>query len=255
MDLSSSLRYPLNDEDAKKKILIGGACFFPGIVLLAIPMVFLGGYGISALRKVIKGEESELPEWELMSDHFRFGIHALIITLAYYVLPVLVTVLSVGGAVFQIIAGHTNIEGQTSIGLGFMLGSLVSGALCLIAAFLLPMAIMTYATSDDMGAGLAVGSILDKIKGNLKPYLVLVVANIVISFICWLPQGILSNLPIVGILGLFVGGLFATYGMLVLAHLNGTFYREHFGTHVGSNIHTTEGTGLEKERWTKKEEG
>lgn len=254
LDLSSSLRYPLNDEDAKKKILIGGACFFPGIVLLAIPMVFLWGYGISALRKVIRGEENELPDWELMSDHFRFGLHTLLISLGYYLIPTLVTVVSVGGAAFQLLAGHTDVDGQSSVGVFFVLGATVSSILCLMAAFLLPMAIMTYATSDDLGAGFHVGAILDKIKSNLKAYVLLVVVNLVISFICWFPQSFLSNLPVIGILGLFAGGLLATYGMLVMAHLNGTWYREHFGSHVGAHIHTTEGTGLEKDRWQKSDD-
>lgn len=250
LDISSSLRYPLNDEDGKKKILIGGACFFPGIVLLAIPMVFLWGYGISALRKVIKGEEDELPEWELMSDHFRFGIHTLIITLGYYLVPLLVTIFSIGGSIFHLMAGHTE-EGQASVGLWFWLGSLISGALCLAVAFLLPMAIMTYATTDDMSTGFAFVEIIDKIKANLNDYVQLCVANIVIFLVINFPQSILSNMPLLGILGLFVGGLLWTYGMLVVAHLNGTFYREHFGGHVDSHIHTTDGTGLEKERWKK----
>ncbi len=254
LDLSSSLRYPLNDEDAKKKILIGGACFFPGICLLAIPLIFLWGYGISAMRKVIRGEENELPEWELMADHFRFGLHALLISLGYYAIPIIVTIVSVGGSIFTLMSGQTD-EGQHTIGIWFWLGSLLSGALSLAVAFILPMAIMTYAANDDMGAGFALGNIWEKIQANLKPYVLLVLANLVITFVVNLPQSILSNLPIIGILGLFVGGLLSTYGMLVLAHLNGTFYREHFGSHVNAHIHTTEGTGLEKERWQKPEEG
>lgn len=250
LDLATSFRYPLNDPDAKKKLALGGACFFPGILLLAIPFVVLGGYGISAMRKVIKGEEDELPEWELMADHFRFGLMALLIFLGYYAVPFLVTVFTIGGSLISLL-GTRAADGSTSVGIWFILGTILAGLIGLAIYFILPMAILNYATTDELGSGFAVGNIIEKITSNLQPYVVVVLVNLAIGTVCSIPLNILSNLPLIGILGLFFGGVLCTYGMLVQAHVTGTFYRETFGSHVGASTNTTEGTGLEAERWKK----
>src|SRR5947209_4180909 len=75
LDLGQGFRFFFEDPDWVKKILIGGV--FMLLSTFIVGAVFVAGYGVHLLRRVVRGEPRPLPEWEELGRFFGDGLRAL----------------------------------------------------------------------------------------------------------------------------------------------------------------------------------
>ncbi|MEW6280560.1 MAG: DUF4013 domain-containing protein [Candidatus Eremiobacterota bacterium] len=247
MDFQESLQYPLKDPGGKKKLLISGLFFMPG-GLLIVPFLLPVGFALAALRRVIKGEEDKLPEWEYFADYFKWGLMCAVITFVYGLVPGTLAGLSIVpmlGAMFGRSAG----EGAT-LGLVGVLGIILTILAALLVNFVLPMALTRYATTENLGSAFAIGEIFGQIRAVMGSYVKFVLLCIGLMIVTHILVGLFNLIPL---LGVYPTGVLLTYSWLVLAHYLGRVYRQHFGSEVSTSIHSTEGVGMNPDRWNQAE--
>ena len=74
LDLGQGFRFFFEDPDWVKKILIGGV--FMLLSSLIVGAIFVAGYGVHVVRRVVRGEPRPLPEWEDLGVFFGDGLRA-----------------------------------------------------------------------------------------------------------------------------------------------------------------------------------
>ncbi|MCL7412434.1 MAG: DUF4013 domain-containing protein [ANME-2 cluster archaeon] len=208
MDIVETVKFPGNDVEWIKKILIGG-------LLMLIPIVnFIAlGYYIKTLRGSID-DESALPEWEDWGDLFIKGLVVVIVVFIYMLIPLAILFFSIGSAAISSIASGD--VAPASIG-AIIAGSLISMVLVFIACLLLPMAFSMYAKEDSIGAAFRLGELLSRIRSIIGEYIialiVLLALMVIVSFI--------SMVPFIG----WVVMIFANFYVgLVAAYMLGNVY-------------------------------
>lgn len=208
MDIVETVKFPGNDNEWIKKILIGG-------LLMLIPIInFIAlGYYIKTLRRGIDGE-SALPEWDDWGDLFIKGLIVVIVVFIYMLIPLAVLFLSIGGAAISSVTSGDITPASIGAIIG---GSLIFLLLLLIVFLLLPMALSMYAKEDSIGAALRLGEILSRIRSIIGEYIialiVLLALMLIVSFI--------SLVPFIG----WVVVIFAEFYVgLVAAHMFGNIY-------------------------------
>ncbi len=75
----SLFRFPFQGPDWQTRFLIGSALLFAGWFIPLLPALFVFGYAVEVMRRVIAGEEPHLPPWQdwgrLLVDGLRaFGV-------------------------------------------------------------------------------------------------------------------------------------------------------------------------------------
>ncbi len=196
MDIMEEVKFPAKDSEWIVKVLIGG-------ILGIMPIVNFISYGYSV--KVMKGAiggNPGMPKWDDWGDLFVKGLMVFIIELIYMIIPVLIIVISVGGALMALFTGNFNAFAVAMA--GAMGGVLIGLILALIAAFLLPMALAMYVKEDSIGAAFRVGELLSRIKSVIGDYIVVYIVVIVMGIIL----GILNIIPILGFLLLIFGSFY-----------------------------------------------
>jgi hypothetical protein len=185
-------------------ILIGGVLTLFSFLL--VPLLPLYGYLMNVLRSGMDHGE-EPPVFEDWSDLFVEGAKVFAISLAYFLVPLVILAVTVGGAVISIIAGNAGAGTALGALAGFGLAAVVS----LVFYYVLPAALANFARSGDIGSAFA----LDELRPVLvsgsyaKDWLlalgIIVVAGIVAS--------LLSVVPLIGA----VAGVFVTFYAIVAA--------------------------------------
>lgn len=142
VDFETAFKRPFTDI---KKLVIG-------IVLQVIPIVNLLalGYQLNCARTAMS-KDFKLPEWEDWGKLFVKGLLAMVITVIYLLPALIVLIASVGMAFFTALGARgSNIIAiaMGSIGIGALLGFL----LMLLAAYVLPAAILSYVRDDNVGS-------------------------------------------------------------------------------------------------------
>lgn len=143
-DWQELLRYPLADDRWIIKIVIGGL-----ITLVPVLNLALLGYAVACIELGVHGRR-QLPEWESWRDYISDALSAVLIILAYLLVPIVLTV----------ILSHIPL-------IGFLLGAV----LIIMAGSLAPMAIAAYTMRRDISEAFSLGDILHQIKNNLEAYL------------------------------------------------------------------------------------
>ncbi len=208
MDIVETVKFPANDVEWIKKILIGG-------LLMLIPIVnFITlGYYIKTMRGGIDGNSS-LPEWDDWGNLFVKGLLVVIVVFIYMLIPLAVMFLSIGGAAISSIA--SNDMSPASIGT-IIGGSLVSVVLMFIVCLLLPMALSIYAKEDSIVAAFKIGETLSRIKSVIGEYIIAILLLYALMFIV----SFISMIPFIG----WVVMIFANfYVALVAANMFGKVY-------------------------------
>ncbi|MHB9033622.1 MAG: DUF4013 domain-containing protein [Anaerolineae bacterium] len=223
MDVTRSFKYVFEDKDWIKKVLIGG-------VLNIIPLVgqvFMMGYGLRQLKKMIEGQELPLPEWNDWGGDLQRGIMVLIGYLGYAV-PIII--LSIFSSIFTAAAA-----GSVNRGNGAGIWVLCTGIITLLEvvygialAIWAPAALLNYVKEGKLAAFFKFTDILAIIKTNTKEYITLVTMYIVATIVAGIVGGILCG----------IGTLFTTFiATLVLMHLLGQYYNIIWG--AGTPFSTT----------------
>ena len=208
MDIVETVKFPANDVEWIKKILIGG-------LLMLIPIVnFITlGYYIKTMRGGIDGNSS-LPEWDDWGNLFVKGLLVVIVVFIYMLIPLAVMFLSIGGAAISSIASDDVSPASICTIIG---GSLVSVVLMFIVFLLLPMALSIYAKEDSIVAAFGIGEIISRIKSVIGEYIIAILVLYALMFIV----SFISMIPFIG----WVVMIFANfYVALVAANMFGKVY-------------------------------
>jgi hypothetical protein len=202
--LEQAINYPRNSEDALRTIIIGGVLTLLGF--LVVPLFFVYGYLIDVLRTGM--DRSEEPpafdDWEsLLVD----GVKMFAITFVYFLIPLAIFAVTVGGALISILSGNAGAGTVLGALAGFTIASLVS----LVFYYVVPAALANFARSGEIASAFAFGELRPVLfsgsyaKGWLLALGVIIVAGVVTS--------LLNVVPLLG----FVVGVFVTFYALVAA--------------------------------------
>jgi len=182
VDFGRILRYPTDDPDWIKKVLIGGAFALLSSMLIGIPFVL--GYFSRTLRGVVEGA-SRLPEWDDLGGIFNDGLRLTVVYLAYALgMALVVTVPVLAIAIPLGMLGERGADAAGAIaGLGFVVVYGLVMLLSLALAVYLPAALTRAALRGTIGDGFAVREVLGFIRANLGNYLLALVIFLLASFV------------------------------------------------------------------------
>ena len=192
--------------EAIKKPFSDLKTFAIGTVLGAIPLVSLliPGYALKTAEDVM-GKKNKLREWKFedLGEYAIKLVMYLIISIAYMIIPLLILGAGIGGAVITALV--SNASNPAGVGQAILTGMLAGAPviilgllLMLIAAILLPMAIMKWLKSGSIKSAIGLGSV---VKNALTAdYIVSLIVIFVYAIILMIPLAILSFIPLVGLL-------------------------------------------------------
>jgi len=216
--LSDALYYPTRSDDALMTILIGGVLTM--LSFLLIPVFFVFGYFLRVLDRTVEGVE-EPPKFDDWGDLFKNGLLAFVVTVVYYLIPVLA---------FAVLGGLGALTGSGDLAAaGGLIAVLVSGVLFVALTYVYPAAITNFAQSGSLGDAFAFGEISDVVLSG--DYFMAWLLGFVIFVGGFVVVGILSIIPILGT----IVGLFVNFYIQVAAYrVFGTAFRQATGGAAGT---------------------
>ena len=196
MDIVENIKYPTNDNEWIKKILIGG-------ILLLIPILnfVCTGYYLKVIKGSIEGRNN-MPEWDDWGDLFIKGISVLIISLAYSIIPIIlisiiILIVSSSGLLF---AGIFESASMGVVTLLFILiGSLIGFITLFIVNLMFPMSLAMFANEWSFGDAFKIREIISRIKSVFVEYVI----AIIVIYILLLLVFIVAWIPFIGWAALF----------------------------------------------------
>lgn len=178
------IRYPMENEDWVKTILIGGILIF--LSFLIIPMFLVYGYLLRAIRGSLD-EASEPPVFEDWGELFIEGLKAWVIGLIYMLIPLIVMFVTVGTAV---LAFATGTESGAAAGFGSLFfGFGITVILALVFGYVGVAGIVNFAKEERFGAAFDFDTLKQVIfhREYAIAFLVAVVVFIVASLVNAIP--------------------------------------------------------------------
>ena len=163
MNIERSIRYVLDDEQWIVKILIGA-------VISVVPIINLAamGYVVRAVKNIIDGQETPLPEWSDFGEHFVKGLLVFVAALIYLV-PIWIL-----ACPMALISNASGYDDATRSGLAIIGGCLgfLASLYAILVDVVLPAAITKYALADEFAVFFRFGEIFGYIGKNLGNYLI-----------------------------------------------------------------------------------
>ena len=210
--IQEAIDYPRNGDDAVTTLLIGGVLGL--LSVLVVPIFLLFGFSVRVLRSVEDGEETT-PTFDEWGELFVDGLKAFAIVLVYSIVPMIVLGVTVGGTIAAAVAGDVRPGAIAGAFLGFALG----GVLWLLAFYVIPAALASFASEGRMGAAFDTAVLRrvlldgDYATAWLVAFVLFVVAGVVV--------GVLQALPPLG----FVAAAFVNFYVgLSAAYLYGNAF-------------------------------
>jgi len=190
LDLGQGFRFFFEDPDWVKKILIGGV--FMLLSTFIVGAVFVAGYGVHLLRRVVRGEPRPLPEWEELGRFFGDGLRALGLYLVHLVGVGLVP--AAFGCLIALMGGgmagvFPSSRGASSDAAGGLLALAIMGLyavtflLMLLLALYFPAAFTRFVVLDRFGAGFEVAQNIEFIRRNLGRYALAIVVYLLANLV------------------------------------------------------------------------
>ncbi len=199
MDIGRAFNYPRNDPGWVTKMLILG-------LVSIVPILNLAGFGymIEGLRRVARGDEASLPEWDNFGGYFMDGLR-IGVTYLVYALPLLLVV--------AVVVGMAIASGEDGGAMGLV--SLLANLFQIFWQFLMwvvwPALVLQVAFREGWTVGFDFAAMMGSVTRNVGAYVMVLVMTIAF--------GILGSL---GILACGVGILLtAPYAQMCTAHLFG----------------------------------
>jgi len=190
-DWQDLLSYPLGDDRWVLKMIIGGL-----VILVPIVNLALLGYAIACMEMGMKGSR-KLPEWEAWRDYIGDALSALIILMAYLLIPVILTV----------VLSHIPL-------IGMVLGAVT----IIMAGALVPMALAAFTLRRNISDAFSLDDILKQINNGLDAYLS---GYVLFILICCLGLTFIIALPYLACLW----SLIVFYAAVVFSYLIGCLAR------------------------------
>jgi hypothetical protein len=222
MDVGSAFTFMFDDAEWVKKIAIGGGIMLAGFILSPIivgVLLFLpiNGYMLETLKSVRDGRPLPLPEWSDFGALFSKGLMVFVIGLVYN-LPVIL-VMCPFFAISLVAPALDPDTGASLAAISSICMICVLPVVALVAAALLPAALIRYAEYETFGSAFQFGEIFRFISGNIGDYIIVILLTMVAQFVAQF-----------GVILCFVGILFtAFWSVLVTANLLGQLARKASG--------------------------
>lgn len=151
--------------EAIKRPILDTTSLLYGVVLgilgvLVIPALIIDGFVLGVAKNAASGSPG-LPQWGEWVDLLVKGILFWIISFLYMLIPIVLFSLGAGSMLMSLLMGDTAAvaAGMGTGGIMITIGSL----LMLIAALLLPIALVKYAVEGSFGAAFKIGDIIKKV--------------------------------------------------------------------------------------------
>ena len=180
--LREFFRFPVSGEDWQSRFLIGSGLILASLFIPLIPGIFVYGYALQIMRRIIDGKSAALPEWKEWGILFVDGLRVLFIGIAF-LLPAFIVACGATGLYF---AGFIPLlglaEGDTyaqsvltfyllTFGIMF-LGFFVSMILMVVGLFPLPFATALVATQNSAFAAFRFGEWWPGLRKGAVDYLI-----------------------------------------------------------------------------------
>ncbi len=197
--IKESFNVIFKDKEWIKKTAIGAL-----FSVIPIIQIFSIGYIEKFLHSILKEGNRELPQWKEWGNLFVKGFLWLIISIIYLFVPLLLM-----GGIVQVFKFNFKffitplfvLKSLNPLGIsGFSLGSI----LLLAIFFFLPMALMSYSDTENIGAAFHFNEIWKKIEKNMATYISAYAIVVVVGIIGFLVMLFVSSIP-------FIGSLVAWY--------------------------------------------
>ncbi|PSP93426.1 hypothetical protein BRC84_05035 [Halobacteriales archaeon QS_1_68_44] len=221
----------MESDDWLKTVLMGGPCCCSASSW--IPAFVAYGYMIRAMQASLEGEP-EPPSFGDWGGLIVDGLKVFVIGVVYFLVPLAVMVLTVGGAALAVFTGS---EAGAAAGAGtLLLGMLATFVLALVFGYFAAVGLVNFAREERFGAAFDVGVVKSVgLDGDFAvPWLVSVGVFLAVSIVT-------SVLNIIPGLGFVVGVFLNFYALVVAANLWAGGFRE--ATEGGS---TAGQTGIEE---------
>lgn len=226
MDFGKAFTFMFEDPDWVRKLGIGTAVMFIGIVLSPlliglIPLIMIMGYTVDVVRNVMMRRERPLPEWEDWGGFLGRGFKVFV-ALFVWALPIIILIapLAIVGALAE-----QNGGGMEAIAVIVMIcGVCLTFIWGIFYALITPAIYARIAATDRLSAAFEVGKIWAFTRDNLGNVIITILLGIVASLIASLGATL-------GLVGLCVAVLVtlplaSLWQMLVNAHLYGQIAAE-----------------------------
>jgi len=212
--LKRFFKFPFEGPDWQKRFVIGAALVLVSSFIPVIPLIFVGGYVVQVMRRVIEGQALELPEWgdwgKLGVDGLRYGVVSLaymlpgflvyfggmgIYMLASMLLPMSMQMMDHGRGNFAVIPLFFVVS-MVILFVSIFLGMILT----LLGAIPLPAALAHFVAKDQVGAAF-----------RFREWWPLLWRNKLGYFIAWVLCG--------GLIGILYYGIMVLYSTMVLCLL------------------------------------
>ncbi len=168
------LRFPFTGPDWQGRFLVGSALMLGSFIIPIIPFIFVLGYVLEIMRRVINGEEPSLLPWNDFGKYAANGVKGFVACLVY-LLPGLVFV--IGSYILYFASVFFSPESERAplaifLGMGlFMLGLFIGLILLILGSIPLPAALANLAAKGNIGAALDISDWWSLIRSNPWGYL------------------------------------------------------------------------------------
>ncbi|MCS7177948.1 MAG: DUF4013 domain-containing protein [Anaerolineae bacterium] len=235
-NLTSLFRFPFQGHDWANRFIVGCALLFAGWVVPIVPVLFIYGYAVDLMRRVIRGDEPSLPPWENWGRLFVDGLRAWVVGLVY-LLPG--TVILVGGFMLYMVGSFGMIplaERQPPDALLFsffvligvyFLSYLVGSLLFFLGLIPLPAATAHFVAEDRLGAAFQVRRWWAVLRERGWEYLIVWILLFGITLLIYLIlMGVYSTMCLCWLVPILAAPM-AFYTTLVAAALFGLVWRDY----------------------------
>lgn len=186
-------------------VLIGGVLTFLGFLI--VPMFLVYGYVVRALRATIEGE-SQPPAFDDWGTLLVDGLKVWLVSVIYMLVPIVVGLVTVGGAMLAMATGDPVGAGAGMVGM--FAGMALTFVLALVFGYVAVAAVVNFAHEGRLGAAFDFG----RLRGVVfhRDYAV----AWLLSILAFVAAGVVAGVPLVGwLLAPFV----SFYALVVAARL------------------------------------
>jgi hypothetical protein len=221
MDVNKAFRYVFNDKQWITKLLV--AVVMSVLAFLIVPALILQGYMVRVIRRVMDGQDNDLPEWvdwgKLLRDGFFVTVGELIWSLPFILLIIVLGIIT--GALGSVMDESGQLVAALTTSAGLLLSCLV---ILMVVAFLfiVPALLIQYAIKGDFGAMFRFGEVLDIIRNYMADILIAFGVTVVAVLAISVVAGVVGIVPCLGwIAAAIIGLAMGPYVQFVSSHLYG----------------------------------
>ena len=168
-NIKALLKFPFKEPGWQNNFIVGSALLLANYIIPIIPFIFVLGYVLTIMRKVIQGEEPSLPAWDNLGKIAADGLRGFVAALIY-LLPSLV--LLIGGYIVYFVSIFTQTQTEQLslaplLGMAFFFIGIFGGLILLTLGLIpLPAALANLAAKGHLGAAFEVTEWWRTIKAN-----------------------------------------------------------------------------------------